>query len=66
MADKKLFVPVKIGNVSVHLWTVLLLCVSLFFDFFEAGYEVEPEFIDFYGEKCIYGDAHGRIFELIF
>ena len=35
MADKKLFVPVKIGNVSVHLWTVLLFCVSLFFDFFE-------------------------------
>ena len=35
MADKKLFVPVKIGNVSVHLWTVLLFCASLFFDFFE-------------------------------
>lgn len=41
-------------------------CQELFFDFFEAGYEQEPEFIDFYGEKCIYSDGHGNVFLLEF
>lgn len=36
------------------------------FDFFEAGIEIEAEFIDFYGDKCIYSDAHGALFELSF
>ena len=39
-------------------------CQELFFDFFEAGYEEEPEFIDFYGEKCIYSDGRGNVFLL--
>ena len=29
-------------------------------------YEYEPEFIDFWGEKCIYSDAHGNVFILEF
>lgn len=37
---------------------------QLYFDFYEAGYEAEPEFIDFYRERCIYIDAHGRVFFL--
>ena len=41
-------------------------CQELFFDFFEAGFEQEPEFIDFYGEKCIYSDGHGNVFLLEF
>ncbi len=36
----------------------------LHFDFFEAGLEVESEMIDFLGDRCIYSDAHGRIFAL--
>ncbi len=41
-------------------------CEELYFDFFEAGYPVEPEFIDFYLGKCIYIDAHGNVFNLEF
>jgi len=41
-------------------------CEELYFDFYSAGYEVEPEFIDFYNEKCIYIDAHGSVFYLEF
>ncbi len=37
---------------------------EIYFDFYAAGYEVEPEFIDFFGERCIYSDAHGRVFLL--
>lgn len=39
---------------------------QLYFDFYEAGYEAEPELIDFCGEKCIYADAHGKLFCLAF
>lgn len=39
---------------------------ELYFDFYEAGYPVEPEFIDFYKGSCIYCDAHGNVFELSF
>ena len=35
---------------------------ELFLDLFEAGFIHEPELIDFYGEKCIYGDAVGNLF----
>ncbi|MBQ8397515.1 MAG: hypothetical protein IJX53_04865 [Clostridia bacterium] len=36
----------------------------LFFDFFEAGYPLEAEFIDFYAEMCLYSDAKGHVFAL--
>ena len=29
-----------------------------------AGYPIEPEFIDFYGEECIYIDASGNVFKM--
>jgi len=35
-------------------------------DFYEAGFIHEPELIDFWGDKCIYGDNKGNIFELEF
>ena len=37
-----------------------------FCDLFEAGAEIEAEFIDFYNEKCYYGDYRGHIFMLEF
>ena len=37
---------------------------ELYFDFYEAGYEDEPEFIDFFDGKCVYIDAHGNLFYL--
>lgn len=37
----------------------------LHFDFFDAGYTDEAELIDFYGDRCIYGDHIGDLFELI-
>lgn len=37
---------------------------EIYFDFYAAGYEIEPEFIDFFGDRCIYSDAHGRVFLL--
>ena len=36
------------------------------FDFTDYGLDIEPEFIDFYGDRCIYSDADGNVFELIF
>lgn len=39
---------------------------ALYCDFYELGYVLEAEFIDFYEECCIYGDAHGNLFELVF
>ena len=41
-------------------------CQELYFDFYEAGYPVEPEFIDFYLGRCVYVDAHGNVFCLDF
>ncbi|MBR6577509.1 MAG: hypothetical protein IKK74_01050 [Clostridia bacterium] len=41
-------------------------CQLLHFDFFDAGYTDEAELIDFYGDRCIYGDHIGDLFELIF
>ena len=38
----------------------------LHFDFFDAGYTDEAELIDFYGDRCIYGDHIGNLFELVF
>jgi len=35
---------------------------ELFLDLFDVGFVHEPELIDFYGEKCIYGDAVGNLF----
>lgn len=40
-------------------------CQLLHFDFFDAGYTDEAELIDFYGDRCIYGDHKGNLFELI-
>ena len=37
---------------------------ELFFDFFDAGYEHEAEFIDFYEGMCLYSDAKGHVFVL--
>ncbi len=39
---------------------------DLFFDFFEAGFTEEAEFIDFHRGNCYYGDAKGNIFLLEF
>jgi hypothetical protein len=39
---------------------------TFFLDFFEAGYPNEAELIDFYKEKCIYGNHSGELFELEF
>ena len=39
---------------------------ELFFDFYEAGYTHEPEFIDFYKDNCLYSDAKGNIFLIEF
>lgn len=36
------------------------------FDFYEAGVIHESELIDFYNDKCIYGDNKGNLFELEF
>ena len=33
-------------------------------DLYDMGLEAESELIDFYGERCIYADAHGNVFEL--
>ncbi len=30
--------------------------------FADAGADTEPELIDFYGDKCIYSDAHGDVY----
>lgn len=38
----------------------------LHFDLFNAGYTDEAELIDFYGDRCIYGDHKGNLFELVF
>ena len=38
----------------------------LHFDFFDAGYTDEAELIDFYGDRCIYGNHVGEIFEIEF
>ena len=35
-------------------------------DFTTTGQRLEPEFIDFYNERCIYGDAYGNTYELFF
>lgn len=32
-------------------------------DLFDAGFEQEAELIDFWGDKCIYGDNKGNLFE---
>ena len=37
-------------------------CEELYFDFYEAGYEHEPELVDFYRGKCIYIDRPGNVF----
>ena len=38
----------------------------LYKPFTEFGTSVEPEFIDFHGEACIYSDAHGNIYTIEF
>ena len=37
---------------------------EFFFDFYEAGLPIEAEMVDFYYDRCFYGDAHGNLFEL--
>ena len=37
-----------------------------YIDLFSMGYPVEPEFIDFYNDRCIYIDAEGNSFTLEF
>ena len=39
---------------------------ELYFDFYDVGYGDEPEFIDFFGDRCVYIDAHGNVFYLEF
>ena len=34
-------------------------------NFYESGQTLEAEFIDFYKDKCYYGDAHGNLFEIL-
>lgn len=51
MADKKMFLAMKIGNVTVHLWTLLLFGASLFFDFFEM-------LLISYGITALHESAH--------
>lgn len=38
----------------------------LYKPFTEFGTSVEPEFIDFHGEACIYSDAHGNLYTIEF
>ena len=33
-----------------------------FFDIMDMGFTDEPEFIDFYGDLCLYSDAHGNLY----
>lgn len=35
-------------------------------DLREMGYPIEPEFVDFWGERCIYGDNDGNLYEVEF
>jgi len=35
-------------------------------DLISLGYTDEPEMIDFYGDTCLYSDAHGNLYELEF
>ena len=35
-----------------------------YFDITELGFWNEPEFISFYGDKCLYSDALGNLFEI--
>ena len=35
-------------------------------DFVEMDMPIEPEFIEFYQERCYYCDGHGNVYELIF
>lgn len=37
-----------------------------FCDLYELDCKLEAEFIDFYEERCIYGNAYGDLFELVF
>lgn len=39
---------------------------TYFCDFYEAGYDIEAEFIDFYKGECIYGDAFGNYYRIEF
>lgn len=41
-------------------------CQLLYEDFYLAFEGREAEFIDFYQGRCIYGDAYGELYELIF
>ncbi|MBR3804190.1 MAG: hypothetical protein IKJ14_02440 [Clostridia bacterium] len=36
------------------------------FDIMDMGYANEPEFIDFYGNDCLYSDYHGNLFKIEF
>ncbi len=39
---------------------------ELYVKFEDFGLCVEPEMIDFMGDTCIYGDAHGNLYKIIF
>lgn len=39
---------------------------TLHVDLMAAGFAVEPELITFWGDRCLYGDAEGHLFELSF
>ena len=41
-------------------------CELLYRDLLLSGLPHEAEFIDFYRERCIYSDAYGNMFELLF
>ena len=42
------------------------MCQILYHDFCLSGQDLEAEFIDFYNNRCIYGDAYGNLYELTF
>lgn len=53
----------KYSRISENgLGRIVLKTKEVLLDLFEAGFIHEPELIDFYGEKCIYGDAVGNLF----
>lgn len=37
-----------------------------YYDITKLGLMLEPEFIDFYGQRCLYSDSHGNLYEIEF
>ena len=47
---------------AIRIIDTVRKCEELYFDFYEAGYEHEPELVDFYKDRCIYIDRPGNVF----